>query len=1397
VTSSDGQHVTATVPNDWAIVDGLKDGTSYTFTVTATTKGGTTSTAATSNEVSPAAIAPPANVRHGTPQQVSYDQYSLLVGGKRVFVTAGEFDPWRTPSPSLWLDDLQKMKADGYNAVTVYFDWDYSSPAPGVYDFGGVRDMNTFLNMAQQAGLYVIARPGPYINAETDGGGIPSWVLTSPHGYRSDVQPYLSAALQWFSEIDAIIAAHQITKGGDVILYQVENEYANQGTAAQQYMADLEQQAKSDGIDVPFTFNQCCGSQTFTSGLGAVNISGTDNYPLGFNCADTSHFGQPYGYPSYPGMPIFLPEYQGGSFDGWGGSGYDNCYTMTGPAFENVYYKNNIAQGATMQSNYMGVGGTNWGWLPDPDVYSSYDYGSAIRETGEIGTPADPNDVTGSKFGENKLINDFETSVPSLDQTAGAAAPAADNPAVTTMARANPSDGTQFVYVRQADATSTATVGTHLALNLGQATGYTYDDVASALAYTGTWTHAGASSGYTGGDYDSTESWSETAGDSVSVTFNGTAVQWIGPKNTNGGIAAVSIDGKQVATVDTYAAAGKEYQQVLYGTTGLAAGAHTLTITVTGNQNPAATAATVVVDAINVPTAAQQADYYPVVPQSGTITLTGRDSRLLVSVTTTWDASRGDLRLDYVHNGKAEVEISGGGTTPLLLVITDTSSAEGFWPVSTAAGAALVQGGYLVRTAATRGSVLALTGDTTKAGPLTVWAPAGVRAVTWNGQPVPVKAAADGSLAGTIGGPAAVTLPTLTNWRFSAEAPEAQPGFNDSGWTLADHSVSNASSPSTPVLYASDYGYDHGFVWYRGRFTATGSETGVTLTADGISPTGAYSVWLNGAFLGSGNAAGAQTQTFAFPAGAVQAGQDNVIAVLVENTGNPEGPSGEKVGLYQAALTGSSAPVTWRLMGDPGGTTLQDPVRGVMNAAGLFGTDRGWDLPGYPDQSWAPVSLPDSWSTRGVPPGVGWYRTSFSLNLPRSSYVPIDVQIGGAAPAAGTANYRAFIYVNGWLIGRYVNNVGPQHQFYVPAGILNDHGGNTLAIAVWGLNQAGGGLDQVKLVAAGNQAGGLPVSPVASPGYSAATYGAPASPQPTLAAVPSTTLATSSFTVKETLTNPTAQPLTGATEALTAPSGWTVTPAGATSVGTVVPGRSASATFSVTAPSSGLTTGAVSLLATATYGLPGGTGRQRLLSTAQVQVPASSLAATCNNTGITDDSNPTPSSGFIGFDGEGTSYSAQGLAAAGLSPGASVSAGGHTFTWPDVPSAQPDNTMAEGQTISVSGSGTSLGVLAAANNSTESGTGTVYYTDGSTSTFTLSVGNFWYASGQNGNPSNTQVAAVNYANYPTGSSGHTIYVFEQNIPLTAGKTVQAVTLPSLGSVAGYNAALHIFALSTG
>src|SRR5581483_2055825 len=128
--------------------------------------------------------------------------------------------------------------------------------------------------------------------------------------------------------------------------------------------------------------------------------------------------------------------------------------------------------------------------------------------------------------------------------------------------------------------------------------------------------------------------------------------------------------------------------------------------------------------------------------------------------------------------------------------------------------------------------------------------------------------------------------------------------------------------------------------------------------------------------------------------------------------------------------------------GNTGGEQLVDGDRGPFNVTGLYGQRAGWSLPGYPDRSWQPVSLPD---TMGQP-GIGWYRTTVNLRLPKDQ----DVSLGIRIDDNPTRHYRAELYVNGWLIGRYINDVGPQHSFPVPNGILNTNGTNTVAIAVWG-----------------------------------------------------------------------------------------------------------------------------------------------------------------------------------------------------------------------------------------------------------------------------------------------------------------------------------------------------------
>ena len=304
-----------------------------------------------------------ATSRAAASHTVSYDHYSFIIDGRRTYLWSGEFHYFRLPSPDLWRDIFQKMKAAGFNAVSLYFDWDYHSPRPGVYDFTGVRDVDKLLDMAQQAGLYVIVRPAPYINAEVDSGGLPGWLTTKAENNRSADPRFLQFAYQWMTQIDRHIARHQLTNGtGSVIAYQIENEYYNGSAAGRTYMQDLENKARADGITVPLTGNN---NGTFNSGTGELNVDGPDSYPQGFNCSNPSRWnGVPdisYDHPA--DKPLYSPEFQGGAFDPWGGPGYDKCAQLINDQFANVFYKQNIAVGATAQSFYMTYGEpTGAGW---------------------------------------------------------------------------------------------------------------------------------------------------------------------------------------------------------------------------------------------------------------------------------------------------------------------------------------------------------------------------------------------------------------------------------------------------------------------------------------------------------------------------------------------------------------------------------------------------------------------------------------------------------------------------------------------------------------------------------------------------------------------------------------------------------------------------------------------------------------------------------------------------------------------------------------------------------------------------------------------------------------------------------------------------------------------------
>ncbi|MFE0459258.1 beta-galactosidase [Kitasatospora sp. NPDC058965] len=1179
-----------------------------------------------------------------TAHTVTYDGYSFKIDGKRTYLWSGEFHYFRLPSQDLWLDVLQKMKAAGFNAVSLYFDWGYHSPAPGVYDFTGVRDVDRLLDMADQLGIYVIARPGPYINAEVDGGGFPGWLSSRPGTGRSGDQAYLAYSDEWQTQIDRILARHQLTDGrGSVIEYQVENEFYDNSTAARTYMKHLEDKATADGITVPLIGNN---NGTFNSGNGALDVDGVDSYPQGFNCSNPTQWkGVPdisYDHPA--GKPLMTVEFQGGAFDPWGGPGYDKCAQLINDQFADVFYKQNIAVGATSQSFYMTYGGTNWGWLGMPQNYTSYDYGAAIRENRQL----DP------KYDEDKLIGYFTQAVAPLTATDALPPVPTDNTKIVDTARTNSGTGTQFHVLRHADATATTTDAAHLTVDLSTHPGYTYDDPDAAVAYSGTWSHVGAEQSWTAGDYQHTESYSSSAGDSASLSFTGTGVKWISSLDSNHGTADVFLDGTKVKTVDLYGA-GKQSQYTAYQVRGLASGSHTLRIAVTGAKNASSSGTFVPVDAIDVATA----PVYTVPQQAGTaLTLAGRASKILVAgydlggndlrystseimtnatiagrdvavlygdhgsdgetvlhyasrptvtatggtVTTTWDAATGDLRLNYAHTGLTQVQI-GGGTHPLLLLLADTATAKTFWRQDTASGPVLVRGTHLLRGAVAQGGTIALTGDNGSDGTLEVFSSA--NAVTWNGSAVTAQVSATGSLTGTIPTAAQITLPALTGWKHQEESPEAQPGFDDSTWRVADETATNSTTdPVTlPVLFADDYGFHTGSTWYRGRFSSTGNTTGITLSTQSGGGAGASSVWLNGVSLGSSTADGSKTYTF--PAGALKTGADNIGSVLTVNMGHEEdykATNGYKAarGLTGARLTGDPlGTVTWRLQGVRGGETPVDTVRGPLATGGLYGERAGWMLPGYPTDSWAPVTLPATDTT----PGVSWYTTDAALNLPGGQDTPLGLTITDDP----SRKYRAEIYVNGWDLGNYVNYKGPQHSFPIPNGVLDPHGHNTVSLAVWNLDGSTGGLGTVALTNYGSYASSLTVAQNDSPRYDAARYAMPAAPGAVVALhTPGSVGMGQQFTATATVSVPAGQSdASGVTPALAVPQGWTAGGPTPSSVATIAAGGSATFSWTVTPPANAANVSA--LTATVQLTRAGGTATvsdERIIASLPAPPPA-------------------------------------------------------------------------------------------------------------------------------------------------------------------------------------------------
>ena len=263
---------------------------------------------------------------------------------------SGEFHPFRLPVPDLWLDVFQKIKALGFSGVSFYTDWALLEGSRGDVVTDGIWSLDKFFQAASEAGIYLLARPGPYINAETAAGGLPGWTLRFNATLRSGTPEYLDATQRYLSTLGKIIANAQITNGGPVIMVQPENEYTTWPGADpfpeqqnREVMAFTENQLRDAGIVVPLMVNDNENAGYFApgSGLGAVDLYGIDSYPMRYDCnTPLSCFTEPqlmptgadyYIWPTIrfnqtwqishqinsPTTPFAIAEFQGGSGTGW------------------------------------------------------------------------------------------------------------------------------------------------------------------------------------------------------------------------------------------------------------------------------------------------------------------------------------------------------------------------------------------------------------------------------------------------------------------------------------------------------------------------------------------------------------------------------------------------------------------------------------------------------------------------------------------------------------------------------------------------------------------------------------------------------------------------------------------------------------------------------------------------------------------------------------------------------------------------------------------------------------------------------------------------------------------------------------------------------------------------
>ena len=341
------------------------------------------------------------------PTQFEVGKNTFLLNGQPFVVKAAELHYPRIPKP-YWEHRIQMCKALGMNTICLYVFWNAHEPQPGQFDFSGQNDLAAFCRLCQENGMYVILRPGPYVCAEWEMGGLPWWLLKKKDVRLREEDPYFLERVNLFEEaVAGQVAGLTVQNGGPIIMVQVENEYGSYGESKSYVSKVRDIVRRHFGHEI--TLFQCDWSSNFT-------LNGLDDLVWTMNFGTGANIDQQFARLKQlrPDSPLMCSEFWSGWFDKWGAN------HETRPAADMIAGIDEMLSKGISFSLYMTHGGTNWGhWAGAnspgfaPDV-TSYDYDAPINEAGQTTPKYWELRKILSKYTQGKRLPKVPSAIPTI-----------------------------------------------------------------------------------------------------------------------------------------------------------------------------------------------------------------------------------------------------------------------------------------------------------------------------------------------------------------------------------------------------------------------------------------------------------------------------------------------------------------------------------------------------------------------------------------------------------------------------------------------------------------------------------------------------------------------------------------------------------------------------------------------------------------------------------------------------------------------------------------------------------------------------------------------------------------------------------------------------------------------